>query len=90
MKTNETKSMKTQLITSWAESDGLSVLSLQWKLAQFWQTNLIDFRIILMGVSVTGTEGLLVLDWKKGSIPLISLEMLAKDCMLNIVMVLRS
>lgn len=74
----------------WAETDGFSVLSQQWELAPFWQTNLIDFRIFLTGVSATGTEDLLVLDWSKGSIPLISLKMLPKDFMLSIVIVLRS
>lgn len=74
----------------WAETDGFSVPSQQCELAPFWQTNLIDFRIFLTGVSVTGTEDLLVLDWSKGSIPLISLKMLPKDFMLSIVIVLRS
>lgn len=64
MKTHETKSVETQLITSWAETNGSSVLSSQWELALFWQTDLIDFRLFLMGVQ-NRDRVLLVLDWNK-------------------------
>lgn len=70
--------METQLITSWAETNGSSVLSSQWELALFWQTDLIDFRLFLMGVQ-NRDRVLLVLDWDKASIPLFSLETLVKN-----------
>lgn len=54
MKTHETKPVEAQLKTSWAETNGSSVLSSQRELALIWQTNLIDFSLFLMGVQWQG------------------------------------